>query len=151
VHPPFADPVVLVDVPPDCAAVTEETFGPTVVITRVADTDEAIAQANSGRYGLGASVFSKNQGEQIADRLNAGMVSINSVLTYASVPGLPWGGTGDSGFGRIHGPDGLREFARSRAVTRERFAIPLKLTTFDRSEKAIGQLRQLVTLRWGRS
>ena len=150
VRAPFVDPVVLVDVPADSAAVTEETFGPTMVITRVADTDEAVAQANSGSYGLGASVFSKRHGVQIADRLDAGMVSINAVLTYASVPGLPWGGTGESGFGRIHGPDGLREFARSRAVTRRRFDIPLRLTTFDRGERAIGQLARLVRLRWGR-
>ncbi len=150
VHAPYVDPVVLVDVPEASVAVTEETFGPTMVITRVADTDEAVFRANASRYALGASVFSASHGEEIADRLEAGMVSINSVLTYASVPGLPWGGTGASGFGRIHGPDGLKEFARSRAVTRERFAIPLKLTTFSRGEKAIGQLRSLVRLRWGR-
>ena len=101
-------------------------------------------------YGLGASVFSRGQGRQLAGRLTAGMVSINSVLTYASVPGLPWGGTGDSGFGRIHGPDGLREFARSRAVTAQLFDIPLKVATFSRPDKSIGQLRQLARLRWGR-
>ncbi|CAN5674072.1 aldehyde dehydrogenase family protein [soil metagenome] len=151
VRPPYVDPVVLVDVAEDSPANTEETFGPTVVITRVDSVDEAVEKANSGSYGLGASVFSRHQGEQIADRLEAGMVSINSVLTYASIPGLPWGGTGDSGFGRIHGPDGLREFARSRAITRERFAIPLKVSMFGRGEKAIGQLSQLVRLRWGRS
>lgn len=151
VRPPFVDPVVLVDVPESSESVTDETFGPTVVITSVADLDHAVQAANSGRYGLGASVFSRHQGADIADRLDAGMVSVNSVLTYACVPGLPWGGTGDSGFGRIHGPDGLREFARSRAVTRERFASPIRVTTFLRSEKAIGQLRQLVRLRWGRS
>jgi acyl-CoA reductase-like NAD-dependent aldehyde dehydrogenase len=150
VHAPFVDPVVLVDVPDDSVAVTEETFGPTMVITKVASIDEAVAKANSGTYGLGASVFSEKNGQQIAERIDAGMVSINSVLTYATIPGLPWGGTRDSGFGRIHGPDGLREFARSRAITRERFAIPLKVTTFARPEKAVAQLRQIVRLRWGR-
>ncbi|UQX89878.1 aldehyde dehydrogenase family protein [Jatrophihabitans telluris] len=149
VRPPYVDPVVLVDVPADSIAVTEETFGPTVVVSQVADLDEAVRRANSTTYGLGASVFSRRQGRQVADRLDAGMVSINSVLTYASIPGLPWGGSKDSGFGRIHGPDGLREFARSRAVTRERFPIPLKVTSFARGEKAIGQLRQLVRARWG--
>jgi hypothetical protein len=78
------------------------------------------------------------------------MVSINSVLTFATVPGLPWGGSKDSGFGRIHGPDGLHEFARSRAITRQLVAIPLTVTTFARTEKAVSQLRQLVRLRWGR-
>jgi acyl-CoA reductase-like NAD-dependent aldehyde dehydrogenase len=150
VHPPFVDPVVLVEVPEDAEAVTEETFGPTVTIAKVADIDEAVAKANAGRYGLGASVFSRKHGQQIARRLEVGMVSVNSVLTYASVPGLPWGGSKDSGFGRIHGPDGLREFARSRAITSERFAIPLKLTTFARTEKAVSRLRHVVRLRWGR-
>ncbi len=151
VRAPFVDPVVLVEVAEDRAAVTEETFGPTMVISKVADLDEAVAMANSGRFGLGASVFSRRHGRHVARRLSAGMVSINSVLTYASVPGLPWGGSKDSGFGRIHGSDGLREFARSRAITSERFPIPLKLATFARPRHAIGQLKQLSRLRWGRS
>jgi acyl-CoA reductase-like NAD-dependent aldehyde dehydrogenase len=150
VRAPFVEPVVLADVPADCAAMTEETFGPIVALTAVADLDEAVRLANSGRYGLGASVFSRRHGQAIARRLTAGMVSINSVLTYASVPGLPWGGTGDSGFGRIHGPDGLREFARSRAITSQRFGIPLRVATFARPDKAIDQLQQLARLRWGR-
>ena len=149
VRPPYVDPVVLVDVPADAPAVTDETFGPTLVLTEVADEDEAVAQANSGRYGLGASVFSRSRGSAIARRLDAGMVSINSVLSYASIPGLPWGGSKDSGFGRIHGPDGLREFARSRVITSQRFVLPLRLATFERSRNAIGQLKQLSRLRWG--
>jgi aldehyde dehydrogenase (NAD+) len=150
VRAPFVEPVVLVDVPPDEAAMTEETFGPTMVISKAADLDEAVELANSGSYGLGASVFSRKYGRQLADRLTAGMVSINSVLTYASMPGLSWGGTRESGFGRIHGPDGLREFARSRAVTSQLFDIPLKVATFSRPDKAISQLSQLARLRWGR-
>jgi acyl-CoA reductase-like NAD-dependent aldehyde dehydrogenase len=150
VRPPFVDPVVLADVPADNPAVTEETFGPTVVLTRVRSLDEAVDLANSGSYGLGASVFSRHQGRQIAERLQAGMVSINSVLTYASIPGLPWGGSKESGFGRIHGADGLREFARSRAITTERLAIPLTLTSFARGERAVDQVKALVRLRWGR-
>ena len=146
----FVDPVVLTDVPDDAPAVTDETFGPVLVIRRVRDTDEAVTLANSGRYGLGASVFSRGHGWAIADRLTAGMVSINSVLTYASVPGLPWGGSGDSGFGRIHGPDGLHEFARSRAVTDRRFAPPLAVTTFTRRPAAVHRLQRLARLRWGR-
>jgi aldehyde dehydrogenase (NAD+) len=150
VRAPWVEPVVLVDVPADSPAVTEETFGPTVVITAVADLDEAVEAANSGGYGLGASVFSRRHGRAVARRLTAGMVSINSVLTYASVPGLPWGGSGESGFGRIHGPDGLREFARSRAVTSQLFDIPLRIATFARPDASVRQLRQLARLRWGR-
>jgi aldehyde dehydrogenase (NAD+) len=150
VRPPYVDPVVLAGVPADSPAVTEETFGPTLVLTEVADEDEAVARANEGRYGLGASVFSRSRGNAIARRLDAGMVSINAVLSYASIPGLPWGGSKDSGFGRIHGPDGLREFARSRVITRRRFVLPLRVTTFEQSRNAVGQLRQLARIRWGR-
>ncbi len=150
VRAPWVEPVVLVDVPADSPAVTEETFGPVLVISRVADLDEAVEAANSSGYGLGASVFSRRHGRELAGRLKAGMVSINSVLTYASIPGLPWGGSGESGFGRIHGPDGLREFARSRAVTNQLFDIPLRIATFTRPEHSVGQLRGLARLRWGR-
>jgi aldehyde dehydrogenase (NAD+) len=149
VRPPYVSPVVLADVPADSAAVTDETFGPTLVLIEVADLDEAVALANRGRYGLGASVFSRRHGSTVARRLDAGMVSINAVLTYASIPGLPWGGSKDSGFGRIHGPDGLREFARSRVITSQRFAGPVRLATFDKSRNAVGQLKRLARLRWG--
>jgi aldehyde dehydrogenase (NAD+) len=149
VRPPYVDPVVLADVPADSAAVTDETFGPTLVLTEVVDLDEAVALANRGRYGLGASVFSRRHGSTVARRLDAGMVSINAVLTYASIPGLPWGGSKDSGFGRIHGPDGLREFARSRVITSQRFSGPVRLATFEKSRNAVGQLKRLARLRWG--
>ncbi|HEU5270693.1 MAG TPA: aldehyde dehydrogenase family protein [Jatrophihabitans sp.] len=148
VRPPYVDPVVLADVPQDCPALSDETFGPTLVLTEVADLDEAVAKANAGRYGLGASVFSRHRGGAIARRLDAGMVSVNSVLSYAAIPGLPWGGSKDSGFGRIHGPDGLREFARSRVITSQRFRSPLRLTTFEPSRDAVGQLKRLARLRW---
>ena len=50
----------------------------------------------------------------IARRLRSGMVSINGTLSFAGLPSLPFGGVGDSGFGRIHGDDGLREFSRAQ-------------------------------------
>src|SRR5437763_9182943 len=58
VHPPFVEPIVIVDVPEDSCAVTEETFGPLLVINRVPDVDEAVRRANATAYGLGAAVFS---------------------------------------------------------------------------------------------
>ncbi|NUR39997.1 MAG: aldehyde dehydrogenase family protein, partial [Streptomyces sp.] len=123
---------VLVDVPEDSPAVTEETFGPTVVINSVADVEEAVARANASRYALGAAVFSGGgrAGAAIAARLRAGAVSVNSVLGFAAVPALPFGGSGDSGFGRIHGADGLRAFAAPQSVTVRRFAAPVDLTSF---------------------
>jgi aldehyde dehydrogenase (NAD+) len=150
VRPPFVEPVVLADVPEDSLAITEETFGPTITINRVRDTDEAIRLANAGRYGLGGTVFSKARGEELARRLKAGMVSINGVVAFAGIPSLPFGGIGDSGFGRIHGEDGLREFARPQAVARRKFKPLLNPTSFTRGAGTIRQLLAIVKLRYGR-
>ena len=127
-------PIVLAEVPESCPAVTDETFGPTVVVNRIRDLSDGVDKANANNYGLGASLFGKDRKAlmEAAHRLRTGMVSINSWVMYAGVPALPWGGVGESGFGRIHGPDGLREFARSKGVVSERFPSPLVLTSFSR-------------------
>jgi aldehyde dehydrogenase (NAD+) len=147
----FVQPVVLVDVPDSSAAVQEETFGPTVTVTRVHDEDEAIRRTNDSRYGLGAAVFSAEHGLDIAERLSVGCVSINSAITFATVPELPFGGVRDTGFGRIHGEDGLREFGWARSITVQRFRAPLNLTTFRRPRGARAMLTGLVKARWGRT
>src|SRR5690606_9912568 len=131
----FVRPTVLVDVPEDCSAVREETFGPTVTIAKVADMDEAIEKANDSPYGLGSTVFSKSRGMELARRLRTGQTAINAPLSFAGIASLPFGGSGESGFGRIHGPEGLREFARPKAIARQRFTAPIALTSFARSKK----------------
>jgi acyl-CoA reductase-like NAD-dependent aldehyde dehydrogenase len=147
---PYVGPVILADVPEESRAVSEETFGPTV--TRVGDLDEAVRLANASRYALGSAVFSKNakRGLAAARALRAGMTSINSVITFASVPALPFGGSGDSGFGRIHGEDGLREFSRAKAITRQWMRPLADLTTLRRSEKDLNRVLRLVTLIHGK-
>ncbi len=150
VRPPYVQPVVLADVPDTSTAVTDETFGPTVTLHRVANLDDAVARVNAGRYGLGASVFSGRRGAEIADRLRCGMVAINSVVSYAAVPALPFGGVGDSGFGRVHGADGLREFTRAKAVTRRRFRPVVQVLSFARPAWAIRLLLRIVRVLYGR-
>ncbi|RJL24515.1 aldehyde dehydrogenase family protein [Bailinhaonella thermotolerans] len=154
VREPFVDPVVLVDVPEDSAAVREETFGPTITVTRVASLDEALEKANSSSYGLGSTVFSGSarRAMDLARRLRTGMTAINSVISFAMIPALPFGGVGASGFGRIHGPDGLREFSRAKAISRRRFAIPgMKPTSFTRTQQELDRLVKFATLLHGRS
>ncbi|HZE02109.1 MAG TPA: aldehyde dehydrogenase family protein [Pseudonocardiaceae bacterium] len=150
VRAPYVEPVVLADVPDNSTAVTDETFGPTVTLHRVANLDDAVARVNAGRYGLGAAVFSGRRGTEIAGRLRCGMVAVNSVISYAGVPALPFGGVGDSGFGRVHGADGLREFARVKAVTRRRFRPPVEVLTFTRPAWAIRFLLRIVRVLYGR-
>lgn len=149
VRAPYVDPVVLLDVPAEAEAMSEETFGPTLTVTRVRDADEAVALVNGSRYGLGAAVFGTARAQQIAARLRCGMVSINSVIAFAGVPGLPFGGVRESGFGRIHGDDGLREFGWVQSMTRQRFGTPLALTTFDRRRGALAFTLRLTRLRHG--
>ncbi|NLU81716.1 aldehyde dehydrogenase family protein [Rhodococcus sp. HNM0569] len=145
-------PIVLTDVPDDSTAVQDETFGPLLVVDRVRDLDEAITRTNSTPYGLGASVFTKDaaKGMQAADRIRSGVVTIGSVLGFAGVAALPFGGVGDSGFGRIHGADGLREFARPKSVTRQRFAAPLDLLNIDRKARDVKIAAWLLRTRHGR-
>lgn len=147
VRPPYVDPVVLTGVPENDVSVTEETFGPVLVVNAVADVDEAVARVNASRYGLGAAVFSKHQGTEIAERLRVGMVTVNSVISFAAIAAVPLGGVGDSGFGRIHGADGLREFTRTHSIVAQRFALPVALMSFRRPRRAARTLlRGLRTL-----
>ena len=146
----YVQPTILVDVPEESRAVREETFGPTMTITRVADMDEAVEKANASRYGLGSTVFAKARAMEIAGRLRSGMTAVNSVIAFAGIPSLPFGGVGDSGFGRIHGPDGLKEFTYAHAIARQRFRAPLLLTTFARTPGQDKQFTQLITMLHGR-
>ncbi len=146
-------PTIMVGVPEDATAVTDETFGPTLTVAKVRDADEAIERSNASGYGLGGAVFtsSRRRGVELARRMRSGMTSVNSVLTFAFVPGLPFGGVGESGFGRIHGPDGLREFTRAKAITAQRFELPVNLTSFSRPRKATDLLGVAMRIVHGRS
>ncbi|OYD67155.1 aldehyde dehydrogenase family protein [Rhodococcus sp. OK302] len=148
---PFIDPIILTEVPENSTAITEETFGPSVVVNKVEDMDEAIERANASKYGLGASVFTKSsaQGRAIAERLECVVVTVNSVLGFASIAALPFGGVGDSGFGRIHGADGLREFSSVKSVAVQRFNAPLDLLTIERKARAMKISRWMLAKRHG--
>ncbi len=139
----IVNPVVMLDVPENCSAMTEETFGPTIAINKVKDMAEAIALSNASEYGLGASVFSKRRGYKIAKQLHCGMVAINSAFSFAAIASVPFGGAKQSGYGRIHGPEGLYEFTYARTLVRPKFEIPLRATSFKRTagqEKIIASL-----------
>ena len=133
VKAPFVEPVIFCDVPEDSIAMTEETFGPTIAINRVKTMAQAIELTNASRYGLGASVWSKRRGKHIASQLHTGMVAINSVISFAAVDSVPFGGVKDSGYGRIHGPEGILEFTYPRTVVRARFQLPIAFTSFSRT------------------
>ncbi|CAM4310914.1 aldehyde dehydrogenase family protein [Nocardia ninae] len=146
----YIQPTVLVDVPEDALVVRAETFGPVLVISKVADMDEALAKTDATGFGLGGAVFARARGMDIARRMRSGMTSVNSVVAYAGVPALPYGGVGNSGFGRIHGPDGLREWTAAKAITRQRFSSPVRTTTFTRRPLDNRVLAALARVLYGR-
>lgn len=135
-------PTVLEDVNDDMAVVTEETFGPVVTVTRVRDDDEALARANSG-FNLTASVWSKDRGrgDAIAHRLRAGTVTINSHGDTLAMPWAPWGGVSESGFGRLNGVLGLREFSVPVHISRNFVRKMKKLWWYPYDEATAATLR----------
>lgn len=146
----FIAPIVIADLDEDALAVREETFGPTVTLTRVADVAEAITLANDHDYGLSAAVFSRHRGDEIADQLRAGQVTINSVIAFAGMGAVPMGGVGASGFGRVHGADGLREFAAPRSVVRQKFGLPgFELISLRRAGHVLPLMRKVLGVRHG--
>jgi succinate-semialdehyde dehydrogenase/glutarate-semialdehyde dehydrogenase len=119
IGPFVVEPTVLTDVTDDMACSRDETFGPLVAVTVVADEDEAIARANDSAFGLNASVLagSASRGRAVAARLEAGSVNVNEGYraTFSSVD-APMGGVKQSGIGRRNGPEGLLRFVESRTV-----------------------------------
>ena len=151
VRKPYVEPVVLTNVPDDSSAVREETFGPTITVHRVKDLDEAVTKANETSYGLAGTIFSGDRSRAVdaARRMRSGMTSINAFAAFAQIAALPFGGVGGSGFGRIHGADGLREFTRPKAITRQRFAA-MNLTSFGRTDKEMARVLGLINMIHGR-
>ena len=112
----FYEPAILDHVRPGMRAYDEELFGPVAIIIRVKNDDEAIRIANDHRYGLGASVFTRNakKGEQLARRIQSGSSFVNGMVK--SDPRLPFGGIKASGYGRELSVHGIREFVNVKTL-----------------------------------
>jgi aldehyde dehydrogenase (NAD+) len=94
----------------------EEVFGPFVTVLTFKDDDEALAIANGTSYGLGAGLWTRDitRAHRFAKYLHAGMVWINC---YKRVhPGSPFGGVGESGYGREMGFEAMREYTQTKSV-----------------------------------
>ncbi len=102
----------------DCHAATrvmqEDVFAPILAICPISSPGEAIALANESPFGLTASVWTTDarQGMAIARELRGGVRCVNDVLLPAAEPDTPFGGSGQSGFGRVRGVAGLMEMVQ---------------------------------------
>ena len=114
----FYPATVLADVAPGQVAYEDELFGPAAAIIKAKDDDDAMRIANDSRYGLGGGIFSrdvKRARELASIFFDTGMVCINGFNVAG--PTLPFGGVKASGYGREHGPEGLKEFVNIKSIT----------------------------------
>ena len=116
---------MLVDVNESMSVMREETFGPVIPLARVTDEAEAVTAVNSSPYGLLASVWTsdRQRARRIASLLRVGGVTINDCLVNFGIPDLPFGGIGESGYGRQGGPEGLRQFCYLQSLTEPRLSL----------------------------
>ncbi|TFH22330.1 MAG: aldehyde dehydrogenase family protein, partial [Myxococcales bacterium] len=119
------EPTVITDVTSDLKIMQEETFGPVVCIQKVRDEAEAVRLANDSRFGLSASVWSKDKvgAMNIARRVEAGAVCVNDHMIHMMIPEVPMGGVKESGIGRRHGAEGIAKFCDQQTIVVDRLGL----------------------------
>ena len=97
-------------------ALTEELFGPVLAVSVFDDEDDAVAQANSTRFGLASGLFTRDIGRtsRMVKRIRAGIVWVNTYRVIA--PSMPFGGYGDTGYGREGGVASIYDYLRTKSV-----------------------------------
>jgi acyl-CoA reductase-like NAD-dependent aldehyde dehydrogenase len=148
----FYEPTVLAGVDHSMLVMREETFGPVVPVMAVRDAEEALRLANDSRYGLNASVWTRDveQGIALAQRIESGNACVNECLVSAGVPGLPFGGVKQSGVGTRHGgAEGLRQFCVRQAILVEPRRRKTEPAWFPYSSKRARQIERLMAVLYG--
>jgi succinate-semialdehyde dehydrogenase/glutarate-semialdehyde dehydrogenase len=125
----FFAPTVLDYCTNQMSVVSEESFGPVIPIVPIDSMPEGLAIANSGASGLAAYLFGRDEDmlTAIAGQLHAGHVLLNDVLWSYTCPEIPFGGRNQSGWGVVHGSEGLRSHTREVHLGSSRFKVPESL------------------------
>ncbi len=129
----------------------EEIFGPVVPVMRVDSDEEAVRLANESHLGLNAYVFSKDRAYalKLAERVQAGSVIINDVLINGGMPEAPFGGIKQSGFGRVMGPESLRDLCHTKHINVDRIAPSNEPLWFPYTDKRLSFARKASKLFFG--
>jgi succinate-semialdehyde dehydrogenase/glutarate-semialdehyde dehydrogenase len=148
----FFEPTVLADCTPSMSVMREEIFGPIVPLMSVRSEDEAVALANDSSLGLNAYVFTRGRAtaRRLAERIHAGSVLVNDVLTNYCTAEAPFGGIKQSGFGRVHGDQALRDLCQPKYVSFDRVSPPSRDPIwFPYTSKSYGWLQRGVRFVFG--
>ena len=150
-HGRYLKPVLLWDVTHDMLIMREETFGALLPVMAFDNEQQALALANDSEYGLNASVWSEDieKAERLARQLQVGNWAVNDVIKNIGHPGLPFGGVKNSGFGRYHGAEGLRQFTYTVASVTSRSRLNEEPNWFPYSETRYLQLRGFIDVLFG--
>ncbi|MEO6050113.1 MAG: aldehyde dehydrogenase family protein [Pyrinomonadaceae bacterium] len=143
----FYKPTVITNVSNDMRAMQEETFGPTLPIATFSTEEEAIRLANDSKFGLTASVWTRDRakGDRVARQIEAGSVCVNEVLYTHGIGQTPWGGFKNSGRGRTHGREGLMELVQPQHIHTNHLAILPDAWWMPYSPNAIATFRKMTT------
>jgi acyl-CoA reductase-like NAD-dependent aldehyde dehydrogenase len=116
----YIAPTVLTDLPADAAVLQDEIFGPILPVVGYQELDEALAFIRSRPKPLVLHLFTRNRALQkrLIDNVSAGSILVNDVVVNQVIPGLPFGGVGESGMGSFHGRYTFDAFTHAKAVVR---------------------------------
>jgi aldehyde dehydrogenase (NAD+) len=114
----YLAPTVLADVPRDAPIMEDEIFGPVLPIVTVSGLDDAIRHITAGEKPLALYVFSENATvrRRFLTETSSGAIGFGIPAAHLIVPGLPFGGVGESGTGGYHGDHSMRTFSHEKAV-----------------------------------
>jgi acyl-CoA reductase-like NAD-dependent aldehyde dehydrogenase/uncharacterized protein (DUF2141 family) len=145
------EPTLLTDVPAEARILTEESFGPALCVASFLDEAEAVALANSSPFALSSSIWTHNQvrARRVAAQLSAGSCSVNDVIRNIANPHAAFGGNRLSGYGRYHGPEGLRSFSRVRTIMLASDRRTREINWFPFNSRTKRQLASLIKFRHG--
>jgi aldehyde dehydrogenase (NAD+) len=138
----YLEPTVLAGVRPDHPVMAEEIFGPILPIVEVSGLGEAIDLIRDGEHPLAAYAFTDDAADRarLVREVRAGGMSFGAPMLQVSVPDLPFGGVGGSGYGAYHGEESVRVFSHEKPV----FSKPLKPDTLRMALPPYGRKARLM-------
>lgn len=145
-------PALVTGVTDDMLLMQEETFGPVLAVLPFTDEADAIRKTNNSPFGLSASVWSADitRARRVAAALDVGAVSINNVMLTEGNPALPFGGVGESGYGRTKGVQGLLGMTRSKAILIDKQSGKIEANWFPYTRRKYQLFEELVLGLFGR-